>query len=106
MSVVLPLEQRFFIPDVFPSENQWLNWAKRHWSVYKKERDFHKGRVLTALREGKIVAPASFPVMLIFRWAEKHGRRDLDNVAAGGRKIIIDGLVDEGVLPDDSRRYV
>jgi len=101
-----PKDQQFFIPGVFPSENQWLGWAKKHWSVYKKEHDAHKGRVMAALIEARIIAPPAYPVILIFRWIEKHGRRDLDNVAAGGRKIIIDGLVDRGVMPDDTRRYV
>ena len=104
--IVVPNEQWFFIPDVFPSENQWLGWAKRHWGVYKKERDYHKARVVCAIREAGITELASFPVRIIFRWMEKNGRRDLDNIAAGGRKIIIDAIVGEGLLPDDTRKYV
>ena len=101
-----PDGQQFFIPGVFPSENQWLGWAKKHWAVYKKEHDAHKQRVLIALLQARISAPPTYPVVLIFRWVEKHARRDLDNVAAGGRKVIIDGLVEGGVVPDDTRRYV
>jgi hypothetical protein len=36
-----------------------------------------------------------------FRWVEASKRRDPDNLAAGGRKLILDGLVAAGVLPDD-----
>jgi Holliday junction resolvase RusA-like endonuclease len=32
--------------------------------------------------------------------------RDPDNIAAGGRKVVLDGLVAAGVLPDDSAKYV
>ena len=28
-------------------------------------------------------------------------RTDPDNIAAGGRKVILDGLVEGGILPDD-----
>jgi Holliday junction resolvase RusA-like endonuclease len=104
--VVVPNEQCFFIPGIFPSENQWLGWAKRHWSVYKRERDRHKARVVQAIRDAQIVKITSYPVLIHFRWQEKNGRRDLDNIAAGGRKIIIDAIVGEGLLPDDTRTYV
>jgi hypothetical protein len=45
-------------------------------------------------------------VVLEFRWLEKDKRRDPDNVAAGGRKLILDGLVKAGILQGDSWRYV
>jgi len=41
-----------------------------------------------------------------FRWVEGSKRRDPDNFTGGGRKLILDGLVLAGVLPDDSWRYV
>ena len=41
-----------------------------------------------------------------FLWIERNRRRDKDNVAAGGRKLILDGLVEAGILPDDSWKYV
>lgn len=36
-----------------------------------------------------------------FVWHEKNRQRDPDNVAAGGRKLVLDGLVVAGVLPND-----
>lgn len=41
-----------------------------------------------------------------FRWVEKNRKRDMDNVAAGGRKSILDGLVAAGVLPGDGWKHV
>jgi len=41
------------------------------------------------------------PVMLRFRWVEKARRRDPDNIAAGGRKLVLDGLVKAGVIGGD-----
>ena len=41
------------------------------------------------------------PVKLTYRWYERNKRRDLDNVAAFGMKVIQDALVGTGVLRDD-----
>lgn len=46
------------------------------------------------------------PVEITFAWFEKDYRRDIDNVAAAGAKIILDGLVKASVLIDDRRKYV
>lgn len=40
-------------------------------------------------------------VSFVFEWREASRRRDPDNVAAAGRKLILDGLVKAGVLPGD-----
>lgn len=50
----------------------------------------------------------AFPgrVVMTFHWYERDKRRDPDNVAAGGRKLILDGLVAAGVLRDDGWRYI
>lgn len=40
-------------------------------------------------------------VRLRFTWREKDRRRDPDNVAGGGRKLILDGLVRAKVLKND-----
>jgi Holliday junction resolvase RusA-like endonuclease len=45
------------------------------------------------------------PVFVRFAWHERDRRRDADNVAFA-KKFILDALVDLGVLPDDSRKYV
>jgi len=42
----------------------------------------------------------------IFEWKERDRRRDPDNIAAAGRKLILDGLVLAGVLPDDGWNHV
>lgn len=45
--------------------------------------------------------PMSGRVMFSFEWRERNMRRDPDNIAAAGRKLIFDGLVTAGVLPGD-----
>jgi hypothetical protein len=36
-----------------------------------------------------------------FLWSEVNQKRDLDNIAAGGRKLVLDGLVEAEVIPND-----
>ena len=38
---------------------------------------------------------------LRFTWGEPNKKRDPDNIAAGGRKFILDALVHSGILPND-----
>lgn len=46
------------------------------------------------------------PATFRFRWYEQNRRRDKDNVSAFGRKVILDGLVQAGILPNDNWNYV
>lgn len=46
------------------------------------------------------------PVRFDFVWFEASRRRDLDNVAAGGRKLALDSLVKAGVLQGDGWAHV
>ena len=47
--------------------------------------------------------PIEDRVTLVFDWP--HSRRDPDNQSFGA-KMILDGLVKAGVLPDDSRKWI
>lgn len=46
------------------------------------------------------------PVSISFDWIEPDYRRDIDNIASGGCKLILDSLVELQKLPNDSRKYV
>lgn len=49
--------------------------------------------------------PIEKPCIVHFTWVEKNKRRDLDNIAFA-KKFILDALVNEGILQDDSYRHV
>ena len=42
-----------------------------------------------------------FPVVVRFDWRAKNRRRDPDNIAGAGQKILLDALQRAGVLPND-----
>lgn len=66
------------------------DWTERVWALAKSAR----------------LKPMVTPVRISFLWVEKDRRRDPDNVAAGGRKLILDGLVKAGVLSDDGSHEI
>lgn len=47
----------------------------------------------------------AFPIALHFTWHAKDRRRDLDNMAFAA-KAIIDGMVQAGVFPNDTPKYI
>lgn len=44
-------------------------------------------------------------VSIVFDWYEPNNRRDCDNVSFA-QKFVLDALVENGVFPDDSRKYI
>lgn len=57
-----------------------------------------------ALDQG--VLPVTRPVDVHFQWVLADRRRDPDNVAGAGQKLILDGLVAARVLPGDGCRWI
>jgi hypothetical protein len=97
-----------FFPIRFPSLNEWIAAAKSgrgKYNAYSRMKDtFDRVVALWACKHRLPAFPGE--VVISFVWAEKKLSRDLDNVAAGGRKPLLDGLVLAGVLPDDGPRFV
>ena len=46
------------------------------------------------------------PVVIEYTWYEPNEKRDLDNIAAFGMKVIQDALVKCGVLKNDGWKYI
>ena len=93
----------FWIPGKLPSLNELIGAAKGFggagYGYAKLKRQWTDA---CALRIRAAGVPKGFVrVNLAFRWVEPNRKRDLDNIAAGGRKLITDSLVHAGVLPND-----
>ena len=74
-------------------------------AVYKKDTEKIISRYIAKALETGELKPVSDPCTLRIDWYEKTKRRDVDNIQSS-QKFILDALVSNGVLPDDSRRYV
>jgi len=65
----------------------------------------------TRVVEAELIAQGCIPVKpyrvidITFVWTEKGRGRDPDNVRVGA-KFILDAMVNQGIIPDDSMKYV
>jgi Holliday junction resolvase RusA-like endonuclease len=96
---------QFFIERDPPSLNARLfNQGSRRWS-YAKERDAWCWMIRAKrLEQSMRLARAKRRVTLTRFYNGRQQERDLDNLA-GGMKIVVDALVSEGLLRDDSPKF-
>lgn len=92
----------------FPGLNDLLHEAERHPMAYNRAKKQYETIAINAIRVGLgkwkpkgVVVPHYF-----FCEPKKGMKRDYDNIAAAGRKIINDALVKSGYLKDDSPTYL
>ena len=100
-----------WIPGPLPGLNELIDAAKGsggRGAAYARLKRQWTETVWARAKAAKIDKPGPFecPVFLTFEWIEKDKRRDPDNVAAGGRKLILDGLVAAGVLQGDGWQWI
>lgn len=97
------LAPALWIPGPLPGLNELLAAAKsgrgRGNAYARLKADWTQS--VWAHAKAAHLKPMTTPVRISFLWVEKDRRRDPDNVAGGGRKLILDGLVKAGVLKDD-----
>jgi len=99
------MTQRFFIHGPLPGLNELIRAkGNTRYQAYNKLKRAWMKTIQWELMAGKItpVSTAYFR----FVWYERDRRRDLDNIAAGGRKLILDALVLNGILANDGWKEV
>ncbi len=107
------MTQELFIPGPLPGLNElledhdarWVSRRGKRSSAYRKTKKEWHG-VIGALAVAARLRRVDHPVVLSFSWRERNRRRDIDNVAAGGCKLIADALVRVGVLPNDGWKWI
>jgi hypothetical protein len=92
-----------WIPGRFPALNDLIRAKgsihRGGRSAYTDMKKRHTQRVCEAAWAAKLPkVPRAF---FAFEWFERNRQRNPDNVAAGGRKFIFDGLVLARVIPND-----
>lgn len=96
----------FTIPGRLPGLNEYIAACRRNQyaggKMKKTDQNLVSWHIRQQLRDRRITGP----VRMVYRWYEKDRRRDLDNIASYGRKIIQDALVSCRILPDDGWNYI
>jgi hypothetical protein len=107
------MTQTLTIPSVMPGLNELLDLKARSGRRGRRGARFDRyaeakaswGRSIALFARQQGLRPVT-SARFRFVWTEETNRRDPDNIAAGGRKLILDGLVSAGILPNDGRRQV
>ena len=96
------MEYKVNIPLKYPSLNEYIRACRtnRFQGASMKQSCEQQ----TAIFLKKVPAVIT-PVEIAFHWVETDKRRDLDNIAFA-KKFILDAMVTQGIIPDDSQKYV
>ena len=92
------------IPGELPTENEIIDKAKIHWAVYSRMKKTYTS--LVAYYAEKQHIPFFEAVELEITYYRKDRRYDPDNFSAGGRKMLLDGLIQAGVLKNDGWKEI
>lgn len=88
--------------------NELINSARTNKFGSAKQKKDQMAIVTAAILQNKEFRLLRFTskVSVHMNCYEKDLRRDVDNVVGGAIKVIMDSLVENGILIDDSRKYV
>ena len=93
---------RIEMPIKLPSLNEYVNACRSNPYVGAKMKKDSEELIGWFIKK---IAPFRNPVEVSFTWIEPNRRRDVDNISFA-KKFILDALVKNGVLKDDSQKYV
>ena len=103
---------KFTVQGQMPSLNELIHAAmkqKRGYSPYNKMKKEMQEIVITGINESSqlpCLKPVFTRVHIIFTYYEKNKRRDPDNIAAGAHKFILDAMVDQEMIKNDTGEFV
>lgn len=96
--------QKFTDQGTLPGRNEAEYAARSHWSKGSKLKREYTDDVHWQLKIQHI-KPVQGKAVLTITFYEKDNRRDADNIY-GGLKYLLDGMVQAGIVKDDTRQYV
>ena len=98
----------FVIKEQIGGLNDYQNACRSHWSKGAKFKDEIEQTIgwyiRMALSKGTLI-PVSHQVDIVIEWHERTLKRDTDNIQSG-QKFIIDAMRSQGIIQNDSRKYV
>lgn len=95
------LSASLWIPGPLPGINDLVGKGRWAYGKTKKEWTEHIAWLAKAAR-----LPAFTRARFDFLWVERDKKRNPDNIAGGGKKVVFDGLVEAKVLPNDGWKQI
>ena len=96
---------KFTIQGKLISLNEYINTERTNRYAAAKLKKDQQELIGWAIKQYKLTPITKYPVILNITWYEKNNRRDTDNIVFA-KKFLMDSLVNQGILTDDSRKYV
>lgn len=97
--------EKLIINGRLPSLNDYTEACRSSPYVGSKMKKKAQKLIELEIRKAKLDAIKDYPCTISINWYEKDQRRDVDNIIFA-QKFILDGLVNQKVLIDDSQKYV
>lgn len=97
------IEQTIWIPGRMPGLNDFIGAMNRNRFIGNKMKR-ENTELVTLLAKSKLNR-IQYPVTIRFVWHEPNNRRDPDNIIFA-KKFILDGLVEAGILPNDTQEWI
>ena len=98
------MTQHLIIQGRLPGRNEAERAARTSWALGAKLKKENTELVYWECKKQHIM-PVSGIAIITVTFYERDNRRDTDNIY-GGLKYILDGMVNAGIIVDDSRKYV
>jgi Holliday junction resolvase RusA-like endonuclease len=94
------------IPGVLPNLNDYTTANRNNRYSGAKMKHQTEDLIIKCAKAQLRGVKFTKPVHISYLWVEKNRKRDLDNICGFGMKVIQDGLVKAGYLPDDGWNFI
>lgn len=101
-------KQTLCVETPLPGLNELIAAAKAgrgKCNAYARLKDKYS-RIIALYARSQQLRPINGKPYFVFFWIEPDRRRDPDNIAAGGRKIILDALTELGIITGDGWKHI
>lgn len=103
------MKNSFIYHGKLPSLNEYIAECRKHavkGGKFKREwQERVEYDILIAKQQKRLIA-VNKPVIVHFYYELSDRRRDLDNVSSFAKKVILDALVEIGILQNDTQQWV
>jgi len=97
------MEQKLRINDIPPNLNETIGMTKRHWGQYYNKKKKWSKLIQEKCKEQNLQPHQGSVKITLQNTYPNRRRRDPDNIIL---KFILDGLVEAGIIQDDSFEYI
>lgn len=98
------MRQEFEIPGRLSGLNEYTRARRSSKYQGAAMKRVNQDKAAWAVKQARL-KPYGGPVRITITWIEPNMRRDIDNVRFAA-KFVLDALVETGVIPNDTQRYV